>query len=92
MNVESNVQVQGSGRVKAILKEDNDGSRHQKFILILKNGLSILVAHNIDLAPKIEDLRKGDIVEFNGEYEYNEKVEYYIGRIMIHRTAMKMVG
>ena len=36
MNVESNVQVQGSGRVKAILKEDNDGSRHQKFILILK--------------------------------------------------------
>ncbi|MDC4391180.1 DUF3465 domain-containing protein, partial [Acinetobacter baumannii] len=57
---QSNVQVQGSGRVKAILKEDNDGSRHQKFILILKNGLSILVAHNIDLAPKIEDLRKGD--------------------------------
>ncbi|MFI7821499.1 DUF3465 domain-containing protein, partial [Acinetobacter baumannii] len=70
---QSNVQVQGSGRVKAILREDNDGSRHQKFILVLKNGLSILVAHNIDLAPKIEDLRKGDIVEFNGEYEYNEK-------------------
>ncbi|MGM7375339.1 DUF3465 domain-containing protein, partial [Acinetobacter baumannii] len=70
---QSNIQVQGSGRVKAILREDNDGSRHQKFILILKNGLSILVAHNIDLAPKIEDLRKGDIVEFNGEYEYNAK-------------------
>jgi len=70
---QSNVQVQGSGRVKAILREDNDGTRHQKFILVLKNGLSILVAHNIDLAPKIEDLHKGDIVEFNGEYEYNEK-------------------
>lgn len=70
---QSNVQVQGSGRVKAILKEDNDGAKHQKFILVLKNGLSILVAHNIDLAPKIEDLHKGDIVEFNGEYEYNEK-------------------
>ncbi|EML1064953.1 DUF3465 domain-containing protein [Acinetobacter nosocomialis] len=70
---QSNVQVQGSGRVKAILREDNDGTKHQKFILVLKNGLSILVAHNIDLAPKIEDLHKGDIVEFNGEYEYNEK-------------------
>lgn len=70
---QSNVQVQESGRVKAILREDNDGTRHQKFILVLKNGLSILVAHNIDLAPKIEDLHKGDIVEFNGEYEYNEK-------------------
>ncbi|MBP1493000.1 DUF3465 domain-containing protein [Acinetobacter nosocomialis] len=70
---QSNVQVQGSGRVKAILREDNDGTKHQKFILVLKNGLSILVAHNIDLAPKIDDLHKGDIVEFNGEYEYNEK-------------------
>lgn len=70
---QSNVQVQGSGRVKAILREDNDGTKHQKFILVLKNSLSILVAHNIDLAPKIEDLHKGDIVEFNGEYEYNEK-------------------
>jgi len=70
---QSNVQVQGSGRVKAILRDDNDGSRHQKFILVLKNGLSILVAHNIDLASKIPNLKKGDVVEFYGEYEYNPK-------------------
>src|SRR5690606_15087515 len=29
----SDIQVQSSGRVKAILRDDNDGSRHQKFIL-----------------------------------------------------------
>ncbi len=43
--------------------------------MILKNGLSILVAHNIDFSTKIEEFKKEiDIVEFNGEYEcYNEK-------------------
>ena len=67
----SNVQVQSEGRVKAILRDDNEGSRHQKFILSLNNGLTILVAHNIDLSPRIENLKKGDVVEFFGEYEYS---------------------
>ena len=70
---QSNVQVQASGKVKAVLADDNEGSRHQKFILSLGNGLTVLVAHNIDLAPRIEHLKKGDTVEFNGEYEYNPK-------------------
>lgn len=69
----SNVQVQSEGRVKAILRDDNEGSRHQKFILSLENGLTILVAHNIDLSPRIENLRKGDTVEFFGEYEYSQQ-------------------
>ena len=70
---QSNVQVQASGRVNVVLADDNDGSRHQKFILELSNGLTVLVAHNIDLAPRIENLKKGDVVEFYGEYEYNPK-------------------
>ncbi|OTG65776.1 DUF3465 domain-containing protein [Acinetobacter silvestris] len=69
----SNVQVQATGKVKAILADDNEGSRHQKFILTLDNGLTVLVAHNIDLAPKIINLHKGDVVEFFGEYEYSSK-------------------
>ena len=70
---QSNVQVQSVGRVKAVLADDNEGSRHQKFILGLENGLTVLVAHNIDLAPRIKNIRKGDTVEFYGEYEYTEK-------------------
>lgn len=70
---QNNVQVRASGVVKAILADDHEGSRHQKFILLLKNGLTVLVAHNIDLAPRIENLQKGDTVEFYGEYEYNSK-------------------
>ncbi len=69
----SNVQVQAQGVVKAILPDDNDGSRHQKMILKLGNGLTVLIAHNIDLAPRIEGLKKGDVVEFYGEYEYSQK-------------------
>ena len=67
------VQIQSSGRVKAILKDDLEGSRHQKFILAITPDLTILVAHNIDLAPRVAALNVGDIVEFYGEYAYNEQ-------------------
>ena len=69
----SKLQVRSQGVVKAILPDDNDGSRHQRMILQLDNGLTLLIAHNIDLAPRIDSLQKGDLVEFYGVYEYNNK-------------------
>ncbi len=69
----SDLQVNGSGKVLRILSDDNDGSRHQRFILRLSSGQLLLVAHNIDLAPKIGSLKKGDMVHFFGEYEWNPK-------------------
>jgi hypothetical protein len=69
----SDVQVRGTGIVKKTLRDDNEGSRHQKFILRMASGESILIAHNIDLAPKITSLKSGDEVEFYGEYEWNSK-------------------
>ena len=69
----SNTQVQGTGVVSRILSDDNDGSRHQRFILRLQSGQTLLVAHNIDLAPRINDLKEGDTVEYSGEYEWNPK-------------------
>lgn len=70
---QSNVQVKGEGIVTKVLKDDLDGSRHQRFILKLGSGQTLLVAHNIDLAPRIDTLRSGDSVEFYGEYEWNPK-------------------
>ena len=67
----SNIQVQAQGIVKAVLPDDNQGSKHQKIILKIENGLTVLIAHNIDLAPRIDGLKKGDQLEFFGEYEYN---------------------
>ncbi|EGR1860760.1 DUF3465 domain-containing protein [Vibrio cholerae] len=70
---QSDLQVQGFGQVAKVLPDDNDGSRHQKFILKLNSGQTLLVAHNIDLAPRIPNLKIGDSVEFYGEYEWNKK-------------------
>jgi len=67
------LQVEGSGVVTAVLPDDNDGSRHQRFILTLASGQTLLVAHNIDLAPRISGLRSGDRVAFFGEYEWNPR-------------------
>jgi len=67
----SNQKVQGQGIVSTLLSDDLKGSRHQRFILMLDSGQTLLIAHNIDLAPKIPNLKTGDTVEFNGEYEWN---------------------
>jgi molybdopterin converting factor small subunit len=69
----SDLQVSSRGTVVKLLSDDNKGSRHQRFILKLSNNQTVLVAHNIDLASKITSLRRGDVVEFNGEYEWNSK-------------------
>jgi hypothetical protein len=72
-NRQSDVQVKGGGKVTRILSDDTDGSRHQRFILMLGSGETVLLSHKIDLAPRIEGLKTGDTVEFYGEYEWNEK-------------------
>jgi len=72
-NRTGDLQVTGQGVVVHILPDDTKGSRHQKFILSLDGRLTVLIAHNIDLAPRIGSLRQGDTVQFSGEYEWNEK-------------------
>jgi hypothetical protein len=70
---ETDLQVEGTGTVSRLLSDDNDGSRHQRFIVELKTGQTILIAHNVDLAPRIISLDVGDEIRFFGEYEWNEK-------------------
>jgi hypothetical protein len=70
---QSKLLVQGAGHVTKQLKDDNDGSRHQRFILQVNPQQTILIAHNIDLAPSIDNLAEGDLVTFSGQYEWNNK-------------------
>jgi hypothetical protein len=69
----SNVQLGGEGKVVHLLPDDSNGSRHQKFLIELESGHTLLISHNIDLAPRLDNLREGDLIEFYGEYEWNKK-------------------
>ena len=72
-NRTSNVQVEGKGEVTRLLADDLAGSRHQRFIVRLASGQTVLIAHNIDIAPRVDGLQEGDSVRFYGEYVWNEK-------------------
>ena len=70
----SNVIVEDVvGVVERLLPDDVDGSRHQRFIVRMKSGHTVLVVHNIDLAPRVRGLREGDRVSVKGEYEWNDR-------------------
>ena len=68
----SDVQVSGKGVVIKLLKADNKGSRHQKFLVRINAQQVLLFAHNVDLAPEVP-LQVGDEISFHGEYVYNPK-------------------
>lgn len=67
-----NLPVEVEGRVQRLLADDLTGSRHQRFILRLDGGHTLLVSHNIDLAQRIP-LRADDRVRVRGRYEWNER-------------------
>jgi len=69
----SGIQVNGSGLVERILSDDSEGSKHQRFIVRLASRQTLLIAHNVDLAQRLQSLAVGDRIEFSGEYEWNDK-------------------
>lgn len=69
----SDLEIECEGMVVRTLPDDNSGSRHQRFILEIAPGHTVLISHNIDLAPRIEGLQRGDLVRFRGEYEHNDR-------------------
>lgn len=72
-NRQSDVLIEGEARVKFTLPDDNEGSRHQKWVCEFPGSpLTVLFSHNIDLAPYVP-LQKGDTIQFFGEYEYTDK-------------------
>jgi hypothetical protein len=66
------VEVTCCAPVKKLLPDDTRGLPHQKFLLQLSNGTTILVAHDTQMAPRVP-LQAGDKPVIHGEYIWNAK-------------------
>jgi hypothetical protein len=72
-NQTSKVTVAVKGTIIKVLNDDNDGARHQKFIIKLSNSQTLMISHNIDIAPRVPGIAvKKDII-IHGEYIWNEQ-------------------
>lgn len=63
--------IEDSGFARRLIRDDHDGSQHQRIILELSGGRTLLIAHNIDIAKRVP-LGIGDRIAFRGTYEWNE--------------------
>ncbi len=63
--------IEVTGYVTRLLSDDNEGSRHQRFIINIGDRRTLLIAHNIDLAKRVP-IGMGDRVQVRGMYEWNE--------------------
>ena len=57
--------------VEKVLPDDNEGSRHQRFLANTGDGIVVKIAHNIDLADRVP-MVEGDVFRVKGEYEWND--------------------
>lgn len=71
-NTEASFWVTLDAKVIKTLKDDTKGSQHQRFLIEPHKGMTLLVAHNIDLADKVP-LKRGDNITLRGRYEWNNK-------------------
>lgn len=72
----SDTWVETSGTVERLLDDDRetrDGSdMHQRLILRTDDAITVLVAHNISVSPRVP-ARPGDRLTLRGEYEWTDR-------------------
>ncbi len=65
-------EVTITAKVIRLLPDDTKGSQHQRLLIGLANGSTVLIAHNIDEAQKVP-VTEGDTITIHGVYIWNEK-------------------
>lgn len=72
-NKKSGFMIKLEATIVSNLADDTEGSRHQRFIVRLASGQTLLIVHNIDLAPRVVKPKTGQRVIIHGEYIWNNK-------------------
>jgi hypothetical protein len=88
-NQDSGISVTVKGNITRILGDDTVGVRHQRFIIELSNGQTLLIEHSIDIAPRVQGINVGSVLYAHGDYA---RAAWSIGRITIRPECMKMAG
>jgi len=66
------VEVTTFVQVLRLLPTDENGWRHQKFLIRLNNGTTVLVANDLTMGQMVP-VNPGDIVEIKGEYIWTRR-------------------
>lgn len=61
-------------KVIKLMRNDNRGARHQRFIVQFNNGVSLRAIYNLDLSEKVP-VSVGDLVSLGGELEYDDRTK-----------------
>jgi hypothetical protein len=72
-NQQSEISVTVKGTITRLLSDDTVGDRHQRFIIQLSNNQTILITHNVDIAPRVSGISVGDTVYVHGDYVWNSQ-------------------
>ncbi|MEX0621457.1 MAG: DUF3465 domain-containing protein [Candidatus Woykebacteria bacterium] len=67
----SGVTLVANGKVFKILGDDHKGTHHQRFVIKVPSGRTLLVSHNLERAYRPE-IKIGDEVEVKGTYVWNK--------------------
>ena len=81
----SAVVLEAKGKVIKLLEDEHKGSPHQRFIIEVHSGHTILVINNIEHGYRIP-VKLGDVIEVKGSYVWNQ----YGG--LIHETHHHVEG
>jgi hypothetical protein len=60
------------GTIVKSLKDDREGNQHQRFLVALAPDITLLVAHNTELAQRVP-ITEGQAVTISGEYVWNNR-------------------